>query len=81
MTIGSLVKGSRLLCETSLVRRFNTQQIKKTNVNLHCVDINCVTVLFLQGYKMDDLLTSYISLMLTTMNKQKKPGTLRAVKK
>ena len=26
----------------------------------------------LQGYKMDDLLTSYISLMLATMNKQKK---------
>lgn len=24
-----------------------------------------------QGYKMDDLLTSYISLMLTSMNKQK----------
>ena len=25
----------------------------------------------LQGYKMDDLLTSYISLMLTTMNKNR----------
>ena len=25
----------------------------------------------LQGYKMDDLLTSYISLMLSSLNKQK----------
>ncbi|XP_044291458.1 unconventional myosin-VIIb [Varanus komodoensis] len=41
MTIGNLVRGSRILCETSL------------------------------GYKMDDLLTSYVHLLMNAVNKKK----------
>lgn len=43
--------------------------------------LNSQNTFHFQGYKMDDLLTSYISLVLSNLNKQRKPPTLRGVKK
>ena len=65
---------------TSHTSLITTSDILKTAYVVKLVNSVC-DFLFIQGYKMDDLLTSYISLMLTTMNKQRKPATLRAVKK
>ena len=65
---------------TSHTSLITTSDILKTAYVVKLFDSVC-DFLFIQGYKMDDLLTSYISLMLTTMNKQRKPATLRAVKK
>lgn len=65
MTVGNLMKGNRLLLETSLVSFFCNFVCKSK----HVVVFLCKIMLDFQGYKMDDLLTSYISLMLTTMNK------------
>ncbi|MGH0186718.1 UNVERIFIED_CONTAM: hypothetical protein FKN15_022405, partial [Acipenser sinensis] len=81
ITIGNLVRGSKLLCETSL-DILTTHPFTKIsnwssgNTYFHITIGNlvrgskllCETSL---GYKMDDLLTSYISQMLTTMSKQR----------
>lgn len=40
-------------------------------VNINFVQFTLPLTFTLQGYKMDDLLTSYISQMLTTMTKQR----------
>lgn len=80
ITIGNLVRGSKLLCETSLVGGHGPGDLSYlldfslynqcTTLSLCCIEFNFF-VFFFQGYKMDDLLTSYISQMLTTMTKQR----------
>lgn len=68
ITIGNLVRGSKLLCETSLVRHWTHRY---SHTDCHLVQAVWPLTSTLQGYKMDDLLTSYISQMLTTMTKQR----------
>lgn len=63
MTIGNLVRGSKLLCETALVSLLF--KILHFKINLFN------KIYLLKGYKMDDLLTSYISLLLNNLNKQR----------
>lgn len=80
ITIGNLVRGSKLLCETSLVRYSsihlnlfsNAKPGSPFSISQLVVTHNKPDLWWSrQGYKMDDLLTSYISQMLTTMTKQR----------
>lgn len=56
MTIGSLVKGTKFLCETSLVGSESWSERS-------CGFLSSQLVFF-QGYKMDDLISSYVSMYL-----------------
>jgi hypothetical protein len=61
--VGDIVRGSRLLCESPLVSLV-IGLIEKKN-----------EIFGFKGYKMDDLLTSYISLMVQTMHRQSTNGS------
>lgn len=72
ITIGNLVRGSKLLCETSLVGGHGPGDLSYLlDFSLYNQRTTLSLRFFFQGYKMDDLLTSYISQMLTTMTKQR----------
>ncbi|XP_053452789.1 unconventional myosin-VIIb isoform X2 [Nycticebus coucang] len=63
MVLGSLGRGSRLLCETSLV----SSLVPSPSPDLNKAALGQTRR---EGYKMDDLLTSYVQQLLSTMNKQ-----------
>lgn len=62
MTIGNLVKGSKFLCETSLVRSCGRGPAVES-VRLHFPTLH-ISPSLSKGYKMDDLITSYVNMYL-----------------
>jgi len=59
MTIGNLVQGNTLLCETSMVNIARTHTHNYSKCHTAYMLISSLAVCFFQGYKISDLLSSY----------------------